>query len=99
YAINTSEFGAVKSRIVSVNNARHTTDGPYSRPTLKRRPSSTPSSTQDNGAPGQPQSKRPTLKRGDSAPDDQDAGDPQQTTDRLALKRRNDGNANPGNDR
>ena len=39
YAINTSEFGAVKSRLVSVINARNATDGPNRRPTLKRRPS------------------------------------------------------------
>jgi len=90
YAINTSEFGAVKSRLVSVNNARHATDGPNRRPTLKRRPSSTPSSTDDDGAPGQPQSPPPTLKRGDSTPDDEGAGDSQQTTDRPVLKRRND---------
>jgi predicted Zn-dependent protease len=90
YAINTSEFGAVKSRLVSVINARNATDGPNRRPTLKRRPSSMPSSTQDDGAPGQPQSKPPTLKRGDSTPDDEGAGDSQQTTERPVLKRRND---------
>src|SRR5215475_4040711 len=99
YAINTSEFGAVKSRLVSINTAQHATDGPNKRPTLKRRPSSTPSSTQDDGAPGQPQSKRPTLNRGDSTPDDEGAGDSQQTPERPVLKRRNDANANPGNDR
>src|SRR5262244_2466955 len=45
YAINTSEFGAVKSRIVSINTAHNATDGQSKRPTLKRRPASTPSST------------------------------------------------------
>src|SRR5215510_7167283 len=97
YAINTSEFGAVKSRLVSINTAQHATDGSNKRPTLKRRPSSTPSSTEDDGASGQPQSKRPTLNRGDSTPDDEGAGDSQQSTERPVLKRRNDGNANPGN--
>jgi beta-barrel assembly-enhancing protease len=95
YAVNTSEFGAVKSRLVSANAAQHTADGPGGRPTLKRRPSS----TNDDGASGQPQSERPTLKRGDSPPDDGGAGDSKQTTERPVLKRRNDANANPGNDR
>src|SRR5215813_5117190 len=103
YAINTSEFGAVKSRLVSINTARHATDGQSKRPTLKRRPastpSSTPSSTEDDGAPGQPQSKRPTLNRGDSTPDDEGARDSQQTSERPVLKRRTDANANPGNNR
>jgi beta-barrel assembly-enhancing protease len=34
YAINTSEFGAVKSRLVSINTARHAADGQNRRPTL-----------------------------------------------------------------
>jgi beta-barrel assembly-enhancing protease len=90
YAINTSEFSAVKSRLVSINTAHNATEGSNRRPTLKRRPSSTPSSTEDDGAPGQPQSKRPTLNRGDSSPDDESGGDSQQTTERPVLKRRND---------
>src|SRR5262247_2172316 len=40
YAINTSEFGEVKSRLVSASMAKHTTGERDSRPTLKRRPSS-----------------------------------------------------------
>ncbi|HKE04266.1 MAG TPA: M48 family metallopeptidase [Blastocatellia bacterium] len=93
YAINTSEFGAVKSRLVSDHTAQHTADGRDGRPTLKRRPSS----TNDDGASGQPQSKRPTLKRGDSAPPDEEgANDSPPPAERPVLKRRNDTNPNPG---
>src|SRR5215468_5533874 len=93
YEISSSEFGAVKSRLVSDHTAQHTADGRDGRPTLKRRPSS----TNDDGASGQPQSKRPTLKRGDSAPPDEEgANDSPPPAERPVLKRRNDTNPNPG---
>src|SRR5262249_20727924 len=62
YAISTSEFGQVKSRLVSQNVAQHLNRGGDNRPTLKRRPSA-----RKDGDPSDPQTpERPTLNRSDS---------------------------------
>src|SRR4030095_6676189 len=68
YAINTSEFSQVKSRLVSQNVAQHMNRGDDNRPTLKRRRSG-----RKEGDPSDPQPpERPTLKHS-GEPDDSDS--------------------------
>jgi beta-barrel assembly-enhancing protease len=80
YTLNTSDFNRVKSRLVSITNARSVSaraggtsnERDSQRPTLKRRQPSSPDGTStDTGATpnstdGQPEkNERPTLKRND----------------------------------
>jgi beta-barrel assembly-enhancing protease len=78
YTINTSDFNRVKSRLVSITNARSVTaraggsssEQDNKRPTLKRRqPNSADGTTPENGAPASTEpekNERPTLKKNGS---------------------------------
>jgi predicted Zn-dependent protease len=95
YEISSSEFDKVKSHLISINAARRSGDGRDSRPTLKRRPSSTSAGGSDDGGSTEQPSGRPTLKRGDSSGATDGSGQESEKTERPTLKRRNDANPNP----
>ncbi len=78
YTLNTSEFQQVKSRLISMTNARATggrggvgaSEADSKRPTLKRRQPGQPDGTDPNAGPAGDQdqkapSERPTLRRKD----------------------------------
>lgn len=78
YTLNTSEFNQVKNRLISLTNARTTgrgaADGAVDnkRPTLKRRQPGQPEGTDTGANPGTSSEssapERPTLKRGETKP-------------------------------
>jgi predicted Zn-dependent protease len=97
YQLSSSEFGQVKSRIVTIAGATRGSGRDESgRPTLKRRPQT----TSDDETRDSETSNRPVLKRrDDSQSGDQTGNPPQQesqqqseTTGRPTLKRRPDSN-------
>ncbi|HKQ78678.1 MAG TPA: M48 family metallopeptidase [Blastocatellia bacterium] len=92
YQVSSSEFNAVRSRLISQAVAQRGTATSNNRPTLKRRPSS----TNDNGASDQEPSDRPTLKRGEPAAPES-SGESQESTGRPTLKRRSDAGADSNN--
>jgi predicted Zn-dependent protease len=95
YEISSSEFGSVKSHLISINAASRPADGRDGRPTLKRRPVPV---SDDGGSAEQP-SDRPTLKRGDSSGATDGSGQESEKTERPTLKRRSDANPNPDQER
>ena len=99
YEISSSEFGSVKSHLISMNAARRPGDERNGRPTLKRRPASTSPGGSDDGGSAEQPSDRPTLKRGDSSGANDGSGQESEKTDRPTLKRRGDANPNPDHER
>jgi predicted Zn-dependent protease len=96
YQLSSSEFGQVKSRIVTIAGATRGSGRDESgRPTLKRRPQTT---TDDKG--DSETSNRPVLKRRDDSqggdqtgnPPQQDSQQQSETTGKPTLKRRPDSN-------
>lgn len=63
YALNTSEFDSVKSRLDMIQSKRKIDDKDANRPTLRRNPRSNPSDDAKDGAKGDDSDDRPTLKR------------------------------------
>jgi len=97
YQLSSSEFGQVKSRIVTIAGATRGSGRDESgRPTLKRRPQTT---TDDDKGDSET-SNRPVLKRRDDSqggdqtgnPPQQDSQQQSETTGRPTLKRRPDSN-------
>jgi beta-barrel assembly-enhancing protease len=67
YAVNSSEFDQIKKRLIAETNAQRAVIAAKEaqRPTLKRRPSSTPAENSTGETEGSAEeNKRPTLKRG-----------------------------------
>ena len=99
YQISSSEFGQVKSRIVSISGAtRGSGRDDSGRPTLKRRPQTTNGDdTHDSETPN-----RPVLKRRDDTQGGDQTGNPPQqnspqqsdTSGKPTLRRRPDSNNN-----
>ncbi|HEX2489533.1 MAG TPA: M48 family metallopeptidase [Blastocatellia bacterium] len=97
YQLSSSEFGQVKSRIVTIAGATRGSGRDESgRPTLKRKPQTT---TDDDKGDSET-SNRPVLKRRDDSqggdqtgnPPQQDSQQQSETTGRPTLKRRPDSN-------
>jgi beta-barrel assembly-enhancing protease len=97
YQLSSSEFGQVKSRIVTIAGATRGSGRDESgRPTLKRRPQTT---TDDDKGDSET-SNRPVLKRRDDSqggdqtgnPPQQDSQQQSETTGKPTLKRRPDSN-------
>jgi hypothetical protein len=97
YQLSSSEFGQVKSRIVTIAGATRGSGRDESgRPTLKRRPQTT---TDDDKGDSEP-SNRPVLKRRDDSqggdqtgnPPQQDSQQQSEPTGKPTLKRRPDSN-------
>jgi predicted Zn-dependent protease len=97
YQLSSSEFGQVKSRIVTIAGATRGSGRDESgRPTLKRRPQTT---TDDDKGDSET-SNRPVLKRRDDSqggdqtgnPPQQDSQKQSETTGKPTLKRRPDSN-------
>ena len=97
YQLSSSEFGQVKSRIVTIAGATRGSGRDESgRPTLKRRPQTT---TEDDKGDSET-SNRPVLKRRDDSqggdqtgnPPQQDSQQQSETTGKPTLKRRPDSN-------
>lgn len=97
YQLSSSEFGQVKSRIVTIAGATRGSGRDESgRPTLKRRPQT----TTDDGKGDSETSNRPVLKRRDDSqggdqtgnPPQQDSQQQSETTGKPTLKRRPDSN-------
>ncbi len=78
YTVDTSEFEGIKSRLLSLEHARHLggAKGEANRPVLLKRTASsssdsgTPSTQDGNGSPNQQDDGRPTLKRSPNSSSD-----------------------------
>ena len=65
YVVSTSEFDAVKARLLAMANRRKPEEKDPNRPTLRRKPGSGPIEEASTGKPKEKsdEEERPTLKR------------------------------------